>query len=111
MVSETKPQNLSDIFNVMKDHRISGMLRLPDGTSLCFYNGLPMQLPIGNDGQAEAESVSALVRSMRQLSGLSQSAFSAQQGIPLGTLRRWEQGQNCPLAGKDLMGLILQLTR
>ena len=40
--------------------------------------------------------------SSREKSGLTQKEVSAKTGIPLGTIRRWEQGQNDP----DLSSLI-----
>ena len=46
--------------------------------------------------------VASFLGSSRQKSGLTQKEVSAKTGIPLGTIRRWEQGQNDP----DLNSLI-----
>jgi putative transcriptional regulator len=36
------------------------------------------------------------IRRVRQATGLSQAAFATRYGIPLGTLRDWEQGKSVP---------------
>lgn len=40
--------------------------------------------------------MSIQIRELRDRTGLSQSAFSKQYGIPLSTLRKWEQGEAEP---------------
>lgn len=43
-------------------------------------------------------------KEIRKLSGLSQPQFSEKYGIPLPTLRHWEQGQReCPKYVLDLL--------
>ncbi len=46
--------------------------------------------------------VASFLGSSREKSRLTQKEVSAKTGIPLGTIRRWEQGQNDP----DLNSLI-----
>ena len=36
------------------------------------------------------------IRELRDFTGLSQSAFAKRYGIPLSTLRKWEQGESSP---------------
>ena len=36
------------------------------------------------------------IKELRENTGLTQKAFAAKYGIPLGTLRRWEQGESRP---------------
>lgn len=36
------------------------------------------------------------VGAIRKGTGLSQTAFAAQIGVPVATLRNWEQGRRCP---------------
>lgn len=36
------------------------------------------------------------VKELRETTGMSQKAFAQMYGIPLGTLRNWEQGNNAP---------------
>lgn len=48
--------------------------------------------------------VTAFLSSSREKSGLTQKEVSAKTGFPLGTIRRWKQGQNDP----D-MGSLIQL--
>ena len=43
------------------------------------------------------------IRRYRLELGMTQARFSDEFGIPLGTLRRWERGQNVP---KSISGLI-----
>ena len=44
----------------------------------------------------EAETVAAMARTVRKRLGLSQPAFAERYGIPVGTLRDWEQGRKRP---------------
>ena len=37
-----------------------------------------------------------LIRELRDMSGLTQKAFAEKYGIPLSTLRKWEQGEATP---------------
>jgi putative transcriptional regulator len=43
-----------------------------------------------------AEAVAAVAITTRKRLGLSQAAFAARYGIPVGTLRDWEQGRKLP---------------
>lgn len=44
------------------------------------------------------------IKEIRNLTNLSQSSFSKKYGIPLPTLRHWEQGQReCPKYVLDLL--------
>lgn len=61
--------------------------------------GLRVHFPSGGD-----------VAAIRKRTGLSQTAFARQIGVPVATLRNWEQGRRCPdgparvllaLLGKD----------
>lgn len=40
--------------------------------------------------------MSYAIRELRDLSGLTQKAFAEQYGIPVSTLRKWEQGEASP---------------
>lgn len=44
----------------------------------------------------EAETVAALVRTVRKQLGLSQPEFAARYHVPVGTLRDWEQNRKQP---------------
>ncbi len=44
----------------------------------------------------ETETVAAMARTVRKRLGLSQPAFAECYGIPVGTLRDWEQGRKQP---------------
>lgn len=37
------------------------------------------------------------VRAIREKTGLTQAAFARQIGVPVATLRNWEQGRRCPV--------------
>jgi putative transcriptional regulator len=37
------------------------------------------------------------VRAIREKTGLTQTAFAKQIGVPVATLRNWEQGRRCPV--------------
>lgn len=45
----------------------------------------------------------------RKKIGMTQKDFSEQFGVPLGTLRRWEQGQNTPLFSNNLRKIFNKL--
>jgi putative transcriptional regulator len=47
--------------------------------------GLRVHFPPGGD-----------VAAIRRKTGLSQTAFANQIGVPVATLRNWEQGRRCP---------------
>lgn len=45
---------------------------------------------------SEAETVAAIVRSVRKRLGISQAEFAARYHVPIGTLRDWEQNRKRP---------------
>jgi putative transcriptional regulator len=45
---------------------------------------------------SEAETASAIARSVRRRLGISQAEFSARYHVPIGTLRDWEQNRKQP---------------
>jgi putative transcriptional regulator len=45
---------------------------------------------------SEAETASAIARSVRKRLGISQAEFSARYHVPIGTLRDWEQNRKQP---------------
>ncbi|HEY4254374.1 MAG TPA: helix-turn-helix domain-containing protein [Roseomonas sp.] len=45
---------------------------------------------------SDAEAAAGLVREVRGRLGISQAEFAARYGIPVGTLRDWEQGRKQP---------------
>lgn len=47
------------------------------------------------------------IKELRENTGLTQKAFSAKYGIPLGTLRRWEQGESRP--APYILGMLSML--
>ncbi len=51
--------------------------------------------PLTDDEYARGRAA-MLARQARAATGLSQSAFSDKYGIPVGTLRDWEQGRRLP---------------
>ncbi len=109
MARKINQQSLSAMFNAMKEAGASGVVRLHDGSVRYFYKGDLLPFPTSDD-LGDMASVGALVRSIRKVSGLTQIDFSKAHGIPLGTLRRWEQEQNSPDA-LGLISLILNLPR
>jgi len=47
------------------------------------------------------------VRAIRARTGLTQQAFARQIGVPVATLRNWEQGRRCPVGpARVLLALI-----
>ncbi len=49
-----------------------------------------------SDDEFERGHGAALARRARAATGLSQNAFAARFGIPVGSLRDWEQGRRAP---------------
>lgn len=47
------------------------------------------------------------IKELRENTGLTQKAFAAMYGIPLGTLRRWEQGESRPAS--YVLGMLSKL--
>ena len=47
-------------------------------------------------GYMEASIMKYLIRELRDITGMTQKEFSQMYGIPLSTLRKWEQGESSP---------------
>jgi DNA-binding transcriptional regulator YiaG len=45
------------------------------------------------------------IRKYRESLQMTQREFASRFGVPLGTLRRWEQGENAPRAGASFLRL------
>jgi putative transcriptional regulator len=72
---------------------------LPDGSeqAIPLVNG--HAAPRGNGGRLAANSRyadAAYARNVRGSTGLTQTAFAAQIGVPVETVRNWEQGKRSP---------------
>jgi putative transcriptional regulator len=67
---------------------------LPDGSEqpISFSNGQPAARSGGSDRFVDA----AYARNVRGRTGLTQTAFAAQIGVPVETVRNWEQGKRSP---------------
>jgi putative transcriptional regulator len=67
---------------------------LPDGSeqAITFSNGQPAARSNGSDRFRDA----AYARNVRGRTGLTQTAFAAQIGVPVETVRNWEQGKRSP---------------
>lgn len=48
------------------------------------------------DDAASAQDAAAYTRRVRRRTGLTQAAFAARIGVPLDTVRNWEQGKRLP---------------
>lgn len=51
---------------------------------------------MAEDAAAEARDAAAYARRVRRRTGLTQSAFAARIGVPIDTVRNWEQGKRLP---------------
>lgn len=73
---------------------------LPDGRERAMpaADGLPMTAPAQNDMQAANARFldAAYARNVRGQTGLTQTAFAARIGVPVETVRNWEQGKRSP---------------
>jgi putative transcriptional regulator len=49
-----------------------------------------------NGGALKAETLASAIKALRRATGLTQEEFCVRFGIPLGTLRDWEQGRSEP---------------
>jgi len=67
---------------------------LPDGSEqpMTLSNGQPAPRSNGSDRFVDA----AFARNVRGRTGLTQIAFAAQIGVPVETVRNWEQGKRSP---------------
>jgi putative transcriptional regulator len=72
---------------------------LPDGGErpISFAEGPPTPRANGNGALANGHVVdAAYARNVRGRTGLTQIAFAAQIGVPVETVRNWEQGKRSP---------------
>ena len=53
------------------------------------------------------EKMAITIKELRENTGLTQKAFASKYGIPLGTLRRWEQGESRP--APYILGMLSML--
>ncbi len=51
---------------------------------------------MAEDGEAARRDAAAYARRVRKRTGLTQVAFAARIGVPLDTVRNWEQGKRSP---------------
>jgi putative transcriptional regulator len=72
---------------------------LPDGSEspISFADGEPARPVNGAGSSANGRFLdAAYARSVRGQTGLTQTAFAAQIGVPVETVRNWEQGKRSP---------------
>ncbi|MFZ4410852.1 MAG: helix-turn-helix domain-containing protein [Paracraurococcus sp.] len=55
-----------------------------------------VQRQAAEDDAASAQDAAAYTRRVRRRTGLTQAAFAARIGVPLDTVRNWEQGKRLP---------------
>jgi len=55
-----------------------------------------IQRHASEDDAASAQDAAAYTRRVRRRTGLTQAAFAARIGVPLDTVRNWEQGKRLP---------------
>nr|MCU0890057.1 helix-turn-helix domain-containing protein [Rubritepida sp.] len=55
-----------------------------------------LQRQTAEDDAAAARDAAAYARRVRRRTGLTQAAFAARIGVPLDTVRNWEQGKRLP---------------
>jgi len=55
-----------------------------------------VQRHAAKDDAASAQDAAAYTRRVRRRTGLTQAAFAARIGVPLDTVRNWEQGKRLP---------------
>ncbi len=55
-----------------------------------------IQRHAAEDDAASAQDAGAYTRRVRRRTGLTQAAFAARIGVPLDTVRNWEQGKRLP---------------
>jgi putative transcriptional regulator len=54
------------------------------------------EFPLASDGVAPAEPGTPEVRDLRRRACLTQQEFAARLGVPVETIRNWEQGKRAP---------------
>jgi putative transcriptional regulator len=71
---------------------------LPDGReqAISFANGHAAPRPNGAALAGDRFADAAYARDVRGRTGLTQTAFAAQIGVPVETVRNWEQGKRSP---------------
>jgi putative transcriptional regulator len=55
-----------------------------------------IQRQAAEDAAASAQDAAAYTRRVRRRTGLTQAAFASRIGVPLDTVRNWEQGKRLP---------------
>lgn len=55
-----------------------------------------IQRQAAEDDAASAQDAAAYTRRVRRRTGLTQAAFASRIGVPLDTVRNWEQGKRLP---------------
>jgi putative transcriptional regulator len=71
---------------------------LPDGSEhpITFSEGAALARVHGEAAEAGRQLDAAYARNVRGRTGLTQTAFAAQIGVPVETVRNWEQGKRSP---------------
>ena len=80
---------------ILAEFRASRAFTMTDEEVDAARRADPDALPPMTDAEIDAAKGEA-VRRVRRATGLTQAAFAAAYGIPLGTLRDWEQGKATP---------------
>jgi putative transcriptional regulator len=71
---------------------------LPDGgeRAITFSEGAALARAHGEAAEAGRHLDAAYARNVRGRTGLTQTAFAARIGVPVETVRNWEQGKRAP---------------
>src|SRR5262245_45227537 len=69
---------------------------LPDGSERALSNTTPAWAPHTTNGGAGATTDAAYARGVRARTKLTQAEFAARIGVPIETVRNWEQGKRSP---------------
>jgi len=70
---------------------------LPDGSERMFtYASAPSLVPLAAEVSSESPDNAAYARGIRARSKLTQAEFAASIGVPIETVRNWEQGKRSP---------------
>jgi putative transcriptional regulator len=81
----------------LKTSRIMQRLRLKaDGRIVELRDGQEYPLQPAMASAAPAEAGTAIVRDLRRRARLTQQEFAAKLGVPVETIRNWEQGKRAP---------------
>ncbi len=66
------------------------IVELLDGREIPLVPGMPSQLP------SRKATIAPVVRDLRLRAKLTQAEFASRLGVPLETIRNWEQGKRSP---------------